>query len=101
DLAAKAGRLPRGLPIYNTEFGFQTNPPDVFVGTSPTKQAMLINVKEEYSYRYARLKSYSQYQLYDDPGRPGPPAVKWAGFQTGLRFAGGRNKPSLEAYKFP
>jgi hypothetical protein len=101
DLAAKAGRLPRGLPIYNTEFGFQTNPPDVFVGTSPAKQAILINVKEEYSYRYARLKSYSQYQLYDDPGRPGPPAVKWAGFQTGLRFAGGRNKPSLDAYKFP
>src|SRR5690606_23460498 len=28
DKAARAGRLPRRLPIYNTEFGIQTNPPD-------------------------------------------------------------------------
>jgi Cellulase (glycosyl hydrolase family 5) len=101
DLAAKARRLPRGLPIYNTEFGLQTNPPDVFVGTNPSRQAALINIKEEFSYRYSRLKSYSQYQLYDDPARSGPPAVKWSGFQTGLRFAGGRAKPSYDAYKFP
>ena len=35
DRAARAGRITRGLPIYNTEFGFQTNPPDPFVSTSP------------------------------------------------------------------
>ena len=39
DLAAKAKRLPRGLPIYNTEFGIQSNPPDIFVATSPSRQA--------------------------------------------------------------
>jgi hypothetical protein len=101
DLAAKAGRLPRKLPIYDTEFGIQSNPPDIFVATSPTKQAALINQKEEFAYRYARLKSHSQYQLYDDPARPGPPAIKWSGFQTGLRFANGRLKPAYEAYRFP
>jgi hypothetical protein len=101
DLAAKAKRLPRKLPIYNTEYGIQTNPPDIFVATSPARQAALINQKEEFAYRYSRLKSHSQYQLYDDPSRPGPPAVKWAGFQTGLRFANGRAKPAYEAYKFP
>jgi hypothetical protein len=101
DLAAKAGRIRRGLPIYNTEFGIQSNPPDIFVATSPARQAALINEKEEFAYRYSRLKSHSQYQLYDDPARPGPPAVKWSGFQTGLRFANGRVKPSYDAYRFP
>ena len=89
DKAARAGRLNRGLPIYNTEFGFQTNPPDPFISTSPARQAELLNEKEEYSYRYARLKSYSQYLLYDDPPRSGPSALKWAGFQTGLKTTGG------------
>jgi hypothetical protein len=101
DLAAKAGRIPRGLGIYNTEFGIQTNPPDIFVSTSPSRQAQIINEKELYSYNYPRLKSYSQYQLYDDPARSGPPAVKWSGFQTGLRFSSGTKKPSWDAYRFP
>ena len=99
DLAAKAKRIPRHLPIYNTEFGLQTNPPDIFIGTSPSRQAELINEKEWYSYLYPRLKSYSQYQLFDDPARPGPPAIKWSGFQTGLRFYNKRKKPAYEAYK--
>jgi Cellulase (glycosyl hydrolase family 5) len=101
DRAARAGRLRGHLPIYNTEFGIQTNPPDIFVSTTPGRQARLINEKEEYAYRYSRLKSHSQYQLYDDPGRPGPAAVKWSGFQTGLRFANHTAKPSLDAYSFP
>ena len=101
DKAARAGRIPRGLAIYNTEFGFQTNPPDPFISTSPGRQAELLNEKEEYSYRYPRLKSYSQYLLYDDPARPGPSALKWAGFQTGLKTTGGTSKPSYDAYKLP
>ena len=50
---------------------------------APSRQAALINEKEEYSYRYGRLKSYSQYLLFDDPPRKGPLCVKWSGFQTG------------------
>ena len=101
DKAARAGRLPRRLPIYNTEFGFQTNPPDPFISTSTSRQAELLNEKEEYSYRYPRLRSYSQYLLYDDPARAGSSALRWAGFQTGLRFAGSGLKPSYGAYKLP
>jgi Cellulase (glycosyl hydrolase family 5) len=101
DKAGRAGRITRGLPIYNTEFGFQTNPPDPFVSTSPSRQAGLLNEKEEFSYRYPRLKSYSQYLLDDDPSRPGPSALRWAGFQTGLRFSSGGAKPGYDAYKLP
>ena len=101
DKAARAGRITRGLGIYNTEFGFQTNPPDPFISTSPGRQAELLNEKEEYSYRYSRLKSYSQYLLHDDPPRPGPSALKWAGFQTGLKSTGGTLKPSYDSYRLP
>jgi hypothetical protein len=101
DKSARAGRIGRGLPIYNTEFGFQTNPPDPYVSTTPARQAELLNEKEEFSYRYPRLRSYSQYLLGDDPSRSGPSALRWAGFQTGLRFAGGGVKPAYDAYKLP
>jgi cellulase (glycosyl hydrolase family 5) len=101
DAAARAGRLPGHLPIYNTEFGLQSKPPDPSVSTSPVRQAQLINEKEEYSYRYSRLKSYSQYLLYDDPARKGPKSQRWSGFQTALRFPNGRAKPALTAFKLP
>jgi hypothetical protein len=101
DKAAAAGRIPRKLPIYNTEFGLQSNPPDRLVGTSPVRQAALINEKEEYSYRFGRLKSYSQYLLVDDPPRKGSLSSKWAGFQTALRFTNGKKKPAYTAFKFP
>jgi hypothetical protein len=101
DRAAAARRIPRGLPIYNTEFGLQSNPPDRAVSTSPLRQAQLINEKEEYSFRYGRLKSYSQYLLFDDPPRKGPTNEKWSGFQTALRFTSGKKKPAYNAFKFP
>lgn len=101
DRAARAGRITRGLPIYSTEFGYQTNPPDPFVSTSTARQAELLNQMEQYSYLYPRLKSYSQYLLFDDVARSGSSALRWAGFQTGLRFASGKAKPSFEAYKLP
>jgi hypothetical protein len=101
DRARAARRFSRRLSIYNTEFGLQSNPPDRLVSTTLSRQAALINEKEEYAYRYWRLKSHSQYLMYDDPARPGPLDVKWSGFQTGLRFASGRAKPSFNAYRFP
>ena len=39
--------------------------------------------------------------MYDDPPRPGPRAVAWSGFQTGLRFGEGPPKPSWYAYRLP
>jgi hypothetical protein len=102
DKAAKAGRIPRGLPIYNTEFGIQTNPPDPYQGGSLAKQAQILNESEEYSYKYPRLRSYSQYLLYDDPPlMSGPVFDRYRGFQSGLKFSNGQRKPSYDAYKFP
>ena len=101
NLAGRAGRIKKGIAIYDTEFGLQSNPPDRTVSTTPSRQARLINEKEEYAWRYPRLKSHCQYLLRDDPPRRGPRSEKWAGFQTGLRFPSGRRKPAYNAYKFP
>jgi hypothetical protein len=101
DFARSAHRFKRRLPIYSTEFGLQSHPPDTTVSTTPVRQAALINDKEEYSYRYSRLKSYSQYLMEDDPARPGPASQRWSGFQTGLRFPNGKKKPAFSAYAFP
>jgi hypothetical protein len=103
DRAAAAGRLPDRLPIYPTEFGLQSNPPDPTARLSLSEQAQLLNEMEERSYRVGpRLRSYAQYLLYDDPAREGTTAKQiWSGFQTGLRFTGGEAKPSYHAWKFP
>lgn len=102
DRAAGAGRLPLGVPIYNTEFGLQSNPPDPTARLDLEQQAAVLNEKEEQSYRYPRVRSYAQYLLYDDPPREGATEAEvWSGFQTGLRFGDGRAKPSYGAYRMP
>ena len=90
---SRARRISSNLPIYFTEFGFQTNPPDRISGVSLAKQAAYINQSDYIAYRNSRVKSISQYELLDEPDL--------ASFQTGLRFVDGSPKPSLDAYRLP
>ena len=90
--AARVHNAPRSLPVYLTEFGVQTNPPDRYSGVSLTRQAEWLNESDYMAYR-SFARSVSQYELYDDPGVQA--------FQTGLRFRNGRGKPSLAAYRLP
>ena len=81
------------FPIYSTEFGYQTNPPDVESGTvSPTLAAKYLNWAEYLSWRDPRVKSYDQYLLVD-------PAS--GDFATGLEAANGTPMPGLYAYRMP
>jgi hypothetical protein len=91
--AVARGRFSKRLSTYDTEFGYQSNPPDRLVSTTPSRQAKLLNEKEEIHYRYGRMKSYSQYLMYDD--KP------LFAFQTGLRFRSGKAKPAYGAYRLP
>jgi len=93
DRAARAGRIPRDIPILLTEHGFQTDPPDSRAGTTLRRQARWLNYSDWMAYRQSRVKGVSQYQLFDEPNL--------AGFQTGLRFHSGTAKPSLAAYRLP
>lgn len=91
DRAGRAHRVRRGLSVYNTEYGWQTNPPDRLFGVSQSRQARYLNESEFSSYLMGRVKSYGQYLLRDDPDTDG--------FQTGLVEIDGDAKPALDAFR--
>ena len=104
-IAARTGLLPPEMPVFHTEFGYQTQPPDPFRGVSPDLQAQYINEGEYIAWRHPRVFSHAQFQLYDVPPRtefPRGSAQYWATYQSGLFTAlpGGRAKVAANAYKF-
>jgi hypothetical protein len=81
------------FPIYSTEFGYQTNPPEnIARTTSPALAAFYLNWAEYISWRDSRMRSFDQYLLTD------PLA---GNFATGLQFANGRPKPTYAAFRLP
>jgi hypothetical protein len=86
-------RIRGRLPIYLTEYGFQTNPPDRLAGVRPSRAAVWLNMSDWMAYNIGRVKSVAQYELYDELNR--------GAFQTGLRYHNGRAKPLLAAYRTP
>lgn len=82
----------RRLPIYNTEFGYESRPPSAF-GIPLFTQAAYLNEAEFMGYRNPRLASYSQFLLAD--------SSSIQQFQTGLVQRSGRIKPAYGAYRTP
>ena len=116
------GRLEHGLdriygiyqvhrkpPIYLTEYGYQTNPPDPYQVVSPAQQAVYLNEADYMAWRNPRVRSVAQFLLYD--AGPNTKYAQsdfnyWNTFQTGLRFGpgsgrNGRPKPAYTAYRLP
>jgi hypothetical protein len=85
--------------IYDTEFGYQTAPPDTQGGAvSPGVAAEWLNWSEYLHWRNPRIASYDQYLLRDpDPVGPGP----YKGFATGLQTYQGAPKPTLASFTMP
>jgi hypothetical protein len=102
DAIARRGRLPRRLPVWITEFGFQTNPPDPFQ-FAIRRVPGLMDESEWIAFRNRRVRSYSQYSIRDDPPREGGSSfLAYSSFQMGLRFQNGRKKPGVyEAFPMP
>jgi hypothetical protein len=89
------------LPLYLTEFGYMTDPPNP-AGVSPAQQAAYMNEAEFIAYSNPRVRSWSQFLLVDDrplPGRNGIRAGYGATFQTGLMYRSGGHKPAFDAYR--
>ena len=97
DRARSARALTKKLPIYLTEFGIQSTP-DTQSGVSLAKQVEYRAIAERIAYSNSRVTAFSQYLLRDsDPTGP----KQYGGFESGLRFADGRPKPSLPAFRLP
>ncbi len=102
DALARRGKLPRRLPIWITEFGYQTKPPDRIFGAPLSRAASFMDESEWIAFRNRRVASYSQYTLFDDPPRPGSGPLRWSTWQAGLRFRNGKPKKHVyEAFRLP
>lgn len=114
---ADLGRLERGLdrifrnygsrrrlPLYLTEYGYQTKPPDPHEVVSPAHQAAYLNQADFMAYSDPRVRAVAQFLLYDDGPDiryPKSSFSYWDTFQTGLLFANGARKPAYAAYRLP
>jgi hypothetical protein len=90
-------------PLYITEFGYQSRPPDPF-GFPYAYQSAYINESEYMAYRNPRVRAFSQFLLRDSqPLRQYPPRSHqyWSTFQTGLIGLDNRAKPALSAFRLP
>ena len=104
DAAAAAGRVPRDLPLWYTEYGYQTSPPDPFRGIDLQTHARWLVEAERMTWSDPRVAAHAQFLLQDDEPRNGFAVTDqrhWATYQTGLRFLDGTPKPAMEAYRFP
>jgi hypothetical protein len=101
DIARARGRIkgPR-LPIWNTEFGFQSNPPDRFQTRLSRIPGFMAESELWLSVRNERVASFSQYTMTDTPvRRSGDVFGTWQG---GLRFDDGRPKRGVyDGYRLP
>jgi hypothetical protein len=91
------------LAIYNTEFGYQSRPPDPF-GFPQYLQATYINQAEYMGYVNGRVRSAHQFLLVDAPPYTQYPSNSfqyWSSFQTGLMERGGDVKQAFDAYRMP
>ena len=105
-IAARTGLLPSEMPVFLTEYGYETDPPDPFSGVSLEQQAEYINVGDFIAWKHPRIFSNAQFQLFDVPPRtdfPRNTRPYWFTYQSGLYTAepAVRAKPSATAYKFP
>jgi hypothetical protein len=95
DGAVAAYGSKKRYPIYDTEFGYQTNPPETIArAISPKVAAYYMNWAEYISWSDPRVASWDQYLLTDPP----PPS----NFDTGIEFANGKPKdPMYDAFRIP
>jgi len=101
DRAGRAGVVRRRLGIWLTEFGVQSRP-DPYNGVSPARQAEYRAIAERIAVRNRRVRAFSQYLMRDDlPRRGVGRTARFGGFESGLRYAGGRRKPAYNGFRLP
>ncbi len=91
------------LPLWITEYGYQTSPPDPFAGVRLSRQGPLSSWGEYLAYKNPRVASIAQFLLIDDKPIDGLAASRkgWITWQSGLVTRDGRAKPALAEYKAP
>jgi hypothetical protein len=90
-LELEVTRLWGPKPIWITEYGYQTNPPDRAFGVTWAAQARYLTQAVAIARRDSRIAMLLWFLLRDEP--------RLAGWQSGLITAGGVEKPALAAFR--
>jgi hypothetical protein len=88
------GRVAESLPIYVTEYGYETNPPDTLRGVSLEQQASYLNEATYLAWRRPDVRMFAQFLFRDV-------STDMDDYQTGLETHDGQPKLSREAFKLP
>lgn len=79
--------------IWLTEYGYQTDPPDQYIGVPYATQARFVSEAALRAHQLPRVDILIHYLVQDEPS-----TARW---QSGLYSARGVAKPALEAFRFP
>jgi hypothetical protein len=88
------------FPLYFTEWGYQTRPPDKTRGVSVAKQSRYLQQGAYLAYKDPRVKLLTQYEWRDEPVRHSS-SDPYSGWQSGLLFVNGKAKRSLATFANP
>jgi hypothetical protein len=83
----------KGTRIWLTEFGYQTNPPDPFLGISRVRQMQYVSEAALRAFLAPRVDMLIQFLIQDEPE-----IARW---QSGVLTARGQLKPSYAALRMP
>jgi hypothetical protein len=78
-------------PLWITEYGYQTNPPDRAFGVSYARQAAYLKQAFAIARRNPRIQMMLWYLFQDEP--------RLGGWQSGLLTSNGKKKPSFAAFR--
>jgi hypothetical protein len=98
------GKIPSGMALLMTEFGYESNPPDTRNGIPLMRQAQFNALAEFLAYTDPRITATTQFLLRDAaPLKQFPKGSRlyWFTYQSGLVNNAGRAKPAAFAYTFP
>jgi hypothetical protein len=106
-LAALAlrGRISPALPLYDTEYGYESSDDDPFAPFDRAHQAAYLSWASSLAWRDPQTRMFAQFLLRDiDPSdsrrRPGTRSYD-RDWQSGLYDAAGHPKPAARAFKLP
>lgn len=90
-LLGRVTELYGSLPLWITEYGFQTNPPDDVFGVTYAKQATYVRQAYEFAKSNSRIDIFIWFLLSDE--------TELSGWQSGLVTATGEQKPSWRVFQ--
>jgi hypothetical protein len=91
--ALVTGLFGRRKPLWLTEYGYQTNPPDRLIGVSPARQAQLVGQAALRVWQQPGVTVLIHFLVKDEPSS--------GGWQSGLFTARGSAKPAQRAFALP